>query len=174
MKKVKQILEYRGIICDSEEEIFTLMWLWELKEKGFIESINRAESIKLSEPVLQQYEKVLKTKTKTLSKTILREHIYTPEFEVKWIKPLDFFYIKDGISLIESKPKFDQNNMTRLFKINQKWVYEKYQILVNLFIPETVFENTFTPKEYLKTKTGKNRKIKWEIKTIEQWLSTIN
>jgi len=37
-----------------------------------------------------------------------------------------------------------------------------------------LFELTFTPKEYLKTKTGKKRKIKWKIKTFEEWINTIN
>jgi hypothetical protein len=177
MKKQIQTLEYRGIICDSYEEVYALYWLFELQDRGLIESINRSPSFELSRKVTQDYTEVIKLKTKTKivskSKTILREHIYTPEFEVVWKKDLGIMFCKNNVSYIEIKPLYDQNNMTRLFKINQKWMFAKHNILVNLLVPEKLFQETFTPKEYLKTATGKRRKIKWKIKTFEEWINTV-
>ncbi len=168
-----QTLEYRGIMCDSYEEVYMLMYLYELKEKGLISEIERAPSFELSPEVADTYEEIiqLKTKTKTVQKKniILRKHIYTPEFKVK-VNNLKLFYHTEDIAYIEVKPIYDQNNMTRLFKINQKWMFQKFGIIVNLVTPETLFQQTFTPKDYLKTPTGKKRKIKWEIKTINDWL----
>ena len=71
---------------------------------------------------------------------------------------------------LEIKPKFDQNNMTRLFKINQKWVFDKHGLFVDLVIPETLFEKTFTPKDYLTTPTGKQRKLNYKPKSCQEWL----
>jgi hypothetical protein len=177
MKKQIQTLEYRGIMCDSWEEVYILMWLVELQERGLIESINRSPSFELSKKVTQDYteEVQLKTKVKTVTKTvtILREHIYTPEFQVVWKVNKEILFHKNNVSYVEVKPVYDQNNMTRLFKINQKWMFVKHNILVNLLVPEKLFELTFTPKEYLKTKTGKKRKIKWKIKTFEEWINTV-
>lgn len=176
-KSIKQTLEYRGILCDSYEEVYALMWLFEAMDRGLIKSIDRSPSFVLSESVFETYTQVIQLKTKTKAipktKTILREHIYTPEFKVEFDKDLGLYHL-DNIGYIEVKPKFDYQNMVRLFKINQKWMYAKYGILVNLIVPETLFENTFTPKEYLKTATGKSRKIKWKIKTIEEWINTID
>lgn len=191
MKNNKQ-LSYRNISCDSDQEIFFLYWAFTLLDAGYIETIERAESYLLSEAVFETYTVTTKLKTKTKIEekklNILREHWYTPEFKIvasvageklfkSIINPEGLFFPKKPESweiIIENKPKFDQNSMTRLFKINQKWVYAKYQEMVNLVIPELLFEQTFTPKEYLKTATGKQRKINFKVKTFEEWLNTIN
>lgn len=189
MAKEKKALEYKGILCDSSEEIAMLQWLWELKEKNYVQLIDRCYSFKLSDAVKIDYKekKQLKTKSKEVIKQldVLREHVYTPEFRVEWgnsfllkskENPNGLFYNRDIdrgslITYFEVKPKFDQNNMSRLFKINQKWMYDKHGIFVNLVIPEKLFKETFTPKEYLLTPTGKPKKINWKIITCEQFLN---
>lgn len=186
-RKERLPLSYKGISCDSSEEVYFLMWAYEAMELGLIKSITRAESYLLSEPVFEKYieEKQLKTKTKTVDKRleILRGHVYTPEFKLIFsiageklfksiVNPTGLFFSKTPDSwevMVEVKPLYDQNNMTRLFKINQKWVYTKYKEMVNLIIPETLFKATFVPKDYLTTPTGKPRKINYEVKTIEKW-----
>lgn len=173
MAKRTQTLSYQGILCDSFEEVYMLMYLFELQEKGLISDIERAPSFVLSQEVAEVYQEevILKTKTKIVQKkkVLLKQHVYTPEFTVN-IHGLDLFHHKDSKAYLEVKPVYDQNNMTRLFKINQKWMYQKFGIMVNLVTPEILFQQTFTPKKYLKTATGKQRKIKWKIKTIEDWL----
>jgi hypothetical protein len=76
-------------------------------------------------------------------------------------------------SIIEVKPSFDQNNMTRLAKINIKWVWEKHGDFVNIIIPEQHFHKTFTPQKFLFTnKSGQPRKIKYKnIVTLKEFLS---
>lgn len=209
MKKAKKQLEYRGISCDSDQEIFFLYWAFELFDKKIFKSIERSPSFKLSEPYKEKVGvvKQLKTKkvTKTVDKTILREHIYTPEFKISFYhlwpchndearKMYNMFHKVTGeLPFIDSlpdlnsppeelyssyyfevKPQFDYNNMTRLFKVNQKWMFDKHKIFINLVKPLELFEETFVPKEYLKTTTGKQRKINFKVRTFEEWLSTIN
>jgi len=189
MAKEKKVLKYRDILCDSSEEISFLMWLHELKDLGYITKIERSISFELSQALKMPYKenKALKTKTKVVDKNldVLREHVYTPEFQVCWhtnkftkdpsnLTGLFFsrtLFFEDPIMLFEVKPKFDQNNMSRLFKINQKWMWDKHGIFVNLVIPEKLFKETFTPKEYLLTPTGKPKKINWKVITCEQFLN---
>jgi hypothetical protein len=75
--------------------------------------------------------------------------------------------------LIEIKPIFDQNNMTRLAIINQKWVMEKHGLFVNIVIPDKLFENTFTPKRYLRCDaSSKERKLKFSnVKSLDEFLN---
>lgn len=80
-------------------------------------------------------------------------------------------YYRDIITYIEVKPSFDQNNMERLFKINQKWMWEKHKIFVNLVKVQDLFPVTFTPKAYLTTPTGRVRLLKWKPKTLSEYLN---
>jgi hypothetical protein len=76
------------------------------------------------------------------------------------------------VSYIEVKPVFDQNNMTRLAKINQKWVFEKFDKYINIVVPEKHFNKTFTPQKYFFTnKTKKPRQIRYKnIITLKEFL----
>jgi hypothetical protein len=84
-------------------------------------------------------------------------------------KPL---YDRDAYSYIEVKPLFDQNNMTRLAVLNQKWVMDKFGAFINIVIPEKLFDKTFTPKRYFTCdKSSTKRKIKYSnIITLEDFL----
>lgn len=188
MKNKKQLV-YRNISCDSEQEVFILMWLCELQDEGYIKHIERADTFELSEPVKFEYKqfKQLKTKTKIINKeaTILHGHKYTPEFlvildETKIAyKALSFptgplLVNTNHLIYIEAKNDgMDFHNMTRLNQLNRKWLFKDRGILVTLLKPKELFEKTFTPKEYLKTATGKERKINFKVKTFEQWITTI-
>jgi len=65
---------------------------------------------------------------------------------------------------------WDQNNMERLFKVNQKWMWQKHGVYVNLVKPQDLFQRTFTPKEYLRTPSGKPRKLNWKPKSLFDFL----
>lgn len=73
------------------------------------------------------------------------------------------------VSYVEVKPSFDQNNMTRLAKLNQKWVFDKFGDFVNIVIPEKHFDKSFTPTRYFFTNKSKvNRKINYKnVKTLQ-------
>ena len=180
---------HNGIPVDSEEEVMMLLWLEELIENQYCESVKRSDTFLLSEPLINSYEEtiVLATKTKIVPKKqlLLSAHRYTPEFAVIWLnkgKELfvdsifkgkfskQFYSANNLCTYLEIKSDFDYNNMTRLFIINQKWMWKQYGIYVNLVHPSKLFEETFTPQAYLTTKTGKQRVIHWKIKTLEEYV----
>jgi hypothetical protein len=185
--------QYKGIAHDSLNELYCLQWLFELKDKGYIEDIKRAESFLLTEGFYNYYTEPIKrgTSSRTKDQVILRPSSYTPEFKVIWTDKYKEFVWTIGsntkfdkcfvghvaenhkvYTLIECKSSgYDFSNMTRLFINNQKFVFDKYKLFVNLVKPDKLFERTFCPKSYQKTATGKARKIKFEVKTIDEYLN---
>lgn len=144
---------------DSKEEEWFSWWLDELEEKGYIHSYGRATSYTLFEPDKRHK---------------MRGHEYTPDFFVTWengaINALRLPFIYE-LCIIEVKPSFDAHNMTRLFKLNQKWVYQKYGIYVELVIPEKLFKSTFAPKRFRYTDSGKGlRKLKESYLNIDEYI----
>ena len=117
--------------------------------------------------------------------TILMGHSYNLDYEVKWTdlgvkrfcnkfgerftKP--FVCDNNNVSYFEAKPQYDFNSMTRLATLNIKWLYQKYGIYTQVIIPERIFKKTFTPKLMLKTKTGKDRKLNFFVRTLEEYLN---
>jgi hypothetical protein len=193
-KEKKEQKYYNGIAVDSQEEVMTIMYFEELMEAGYVFNIQRAGPISLSDRLENKYTEVveMKTKTKTVQKNqiLLEDHVYTPEFIISWTtKGCDLFtnvftgfvpkkfekpFISQGSSTwIEVKPNFDQNNMTRLFKINQKWMWQRHQIFVNLIQPHKLFQETFTPKAWLLTPTSKQRVIHWPVRTLEEYVNSL-
>jgi hypothetical protein len=174
-KTRKQIKgHYLGLPYESNEELYFLYWCEELIRKQIIlPDIERGKTFVLSEPATEEIE-VIKQLKKGIKKEIkykkfLREHIYTNDFTI-YIKEdkinlFDFKYAGNKIvneisylrAYFEIKPVYDQNNMTRIFNINQKWVFDKYGQFINLFVPEKEFIKRFFPKKYLFTRTGKAR-----------------
>ena len=171
----------------SKEELYFSWFLDELLEAGYIDSYKfEPEPFYLCDKVSHAWMEQLKTKERLTETTLLQGHIYTPDFNVFWNKKAhkifytDFsdnynhkhypFYAKKGSCYIEIKPVFDQNNMTRLFRINQKWVYAEYGEYVNLIKVPDIFEKTFTPERYLKTdKSMKPRKIKFKTRSLKEY-----
>lgn len=179
---------YQGIPYDSLEEMAFLQWAFELKRGGYIRSIKRADSYLLCDGLQNNYAQQLVTKSKPMQQCLLHGHSYTPEFEIQWEMKAYTKFIWDiashkkfeghlianneGVTYIEIKPMFDQNNMERLFKLNQKWMWDKHSLFVNLVKCPELFSATFTPQEYLTTRTGKTRIIKWKVKSLQSFLKT--
>lgn len=188
LKKKKEDIIYKGVKLDSYEELYAFWFFEELKLNGFVKSIEtQPYPFTLFGGISKEYDIELKSKTKTELEHVINPHIYTADFLITWTqKALNIFFkeihtrekithqkalncflvnLIDGEykSYFEVKPSFDQNNMTRLAKINIKWVYEKYDVFVNMFVPEKVFPKYFTPKRYLiQNKTTKARKINYK------------
>lgn len=186
---------YKGLTFDSSGEMHFYWWCEELLEAGYIDdTILQPESFKLSGGTSMLYKKPMKkAEDKILEKAILNPHSYTPDTLVHFTSKskniffidrnctdipedkslLDLLKAKDGECYIELKPAFDQNNMTRLAVLNQKWVMDKYDIFVNIVIPEKLFDKTFTPTNYLFTDVSKKpRKIGYKnIRTLKEFLS---
>lgn len=181
---VEKQREYLSFPVDSEGEIHFIMWMEELKQNGFIKDYKRGDSKLLSSSVTNNYVQQLKTKSKPCTQNILMGHSYNWDFTIewtdlgikhfvnkfgeKWEKP--FIINSESESYIECKPPFDFQNMSRLAVLNIKWIWDKYQIFIQLVKNIELFEKTFTPKVYLTTKNGKERKTKHKIRTLEEYL----
>lgn len=208
MDKNNKNKSYRNITCDSDEEVYFLMWAFELMEHGYIKRIERSPSFTLTEGWINEYEEQLKTKKKEKKQIILHPSVYTPDIlltfneskykKLVWLKPWqdkekyeslfigtnearvnfildqkDSSYPPNTQVFIEIKPQFDMHSMTRLFILNQKFMWSKYKIFVNLVKIPDLFASTFTPKEYMKTSGNKDRKIKFKITTCEEYLKQL-
>lgn len=175
--------EVHDIPIDSVGEMYFVYYFQELKEAGYIKDFKRGQSYLLSDSLLNNYAVQLKTKSKPMSEVVLMGHSYNLDFEVEWTeegarifcskfgkKITKVFICNDNnISYIEGKPFFDSQNMSRLAVLNIKWLYQKYGIFCQICIPEKIFPKTFTPTVLRKTKTGKDRKINWHLKTLEEF-----
>lgn len=159
-------LFYNGIELDSKEELHIAWYLDELKEAGYIDSWGRSASYTLFPK--REYQGA-----------IVREHIYTPDFYAEWKNSAIGIFVGEGCpfvdhipySIIEVKPAYDANNMTRLFKLNQKWVLDKIGAYVHLVIPEKLFRSTFAPQRYLLTDKGKGvRKISVPYLNLNEYI----
>lgn len=183
---------YNEIEFDSHEEMHFYWWCQELQEAGYIDRITpQPEAFQLSSFEKRTHIKQMKrVEDKVLSHKILNDHKYTYDFDIdvkeKGMKVLftdidkrghfeksefNKLFSQNGMCRIEVKPVYDQNNMTRLAIINQKWVMYRYQQFINIIIPEKLFKDTFTPKKYLFTdKSKKKRKIKFKVTLLEEYI----
>ena len=178
----------------SKEEQYFSWYLEELRENEFIYSWEYEPfSFNLSEEVRYSYTKRLKTKSKIMDKVLLHKHEYTPDFVIEWTDKArgvlarhlheasstsDIFFLMDDdrMSYIDIKPNFDKHNMTRLFIVNQKWVFTLYEKYVQKVIitgsKNALFQATFTPERYLTTdKTGHKRALEFEPVNLEEFLN---
>ena len=190
-------MEEDNKLYDSIGELHFSYWTDELIKAEYIKkAILQPEAYSLSERVTRSYIKQMKTKDKVVEQTVLREHIYTPDVLNIWtdkaygifipndtekIMPhhLSYNIIKHenvivAASIVELKPPFDQNNMTRLATINIKWVYDKYSVVVDMVKLPKFFEKTFTPDRFLLTdKSMKPRKIKYAPRSLTQFINSL-
>lgn len=157
----------------SKHEEYFSWWLEELLDRKIVfEAFYEPKSYLLS-------NKLIKLNEKNKTKILLQEHKYTPDFEfqiypeyIHLFNKMDFIISNDNLCVIEIKPKYNMNNMNRLFSVNQKWVWEKYGIYVQKIIVDDLFENTFIPKRYLKTdKLTKDRLIKYKYNLVDDYIN---
>lgn len=176
-KNQKKIIEYDGIIFDSNEELEFYHWVIEAEKYKFISSWKyNIESFLLSPKQTYTVEKKLKTKTKIVDKHLFNSHQYSPDFII--YKGENWNLIEDKVKLIslhnerefviDVKGTFQRNDGARSFSINQKWMFDKYNIYVNKVIPEKIFKLTWVPEKCRYTDKKKELKKKYlNFKLIE-------
>uniref|UniRef100_A0A6M3IYA4 Uncharacterized protein n=1 Tax=viral metagenome TaxID=1070528 RepID=A0A6M3IYA4_9ZZZZ len=200
---------------ESNEELWVSYYLKELQSAGFISDWEyQPKTYILSEPLRYSWIKKLATKTTKQISKLMQGHEYTPDFMIVWEeKARNLFFntvdnkinLKNAIfiahsgnnmSIIDVKPAFDMQNMTRLFTINQKWMMDKYGLYVQKIVPvkETkhyhkvgnknkkvyshstwsgIFPKTFTPERYFLTDvSGKPRKINYTPIRLNEYLKS--
>lgn len=179
----------------SLEEKYMKIYFEELQEKGFIkELIYQPEPFVLNDKVEIAFMEQLKTKTKISNKTLIPKHIYTTDFEIIWStdkfhKNLEedfftewpIFFSFMNRSFVEVKAVRDLQNMTRHFTSGiQPWIYQTYQIYINLVKVPDIFRDTFIPEkiwsEMFYKVNGKKfikgqPKYTWIYKTLEDYLN---
>ena len=186
---------------DSSEELYFSWYLEQLKASRYINHWERIEtSYLLTKGLEHEYIKPMKkVEDKALKQTILAPSSYIPDFIIYWEpKAIGIFVSKESktvgkiitpflctddelISIVETKGTFDMGNMTRLANNNIKFVYEKYQVYINMVKVPTIFKHTFTPERYLFTdKSMQPRKINYGTKkkiigprTLREFIDTI-
>jgi len=159
---------------DSSEEWDFYQWLLEGYEHGLIDSYTyHVKSYELIPKHVYEVLKQLKTKTKTIQKTLLRQHEYTPDFEVNVSEHFyEIFGDKtiltkiDHVSknpyVIDIKGAFQRNGGSRSFAIDCKLMYETHGIYVFKVIPDKLFEETFLPERCKYTLKKKQLKKKYD------------
>jgi hypothetical protein len=187
----------------NDEELYFSYYLDELKENKIIKDYTyEQETFTLSEDIDFYYTKIteLKTKTKVENKrkSLLKPCTYTPDFVVTfsttrkgiWGQPdifPPFIVMKGKKGYVDVKGMFaGRTNSTQYtFPLKQKWLYKDYGIYTNKIVPYTLFEETFTPQKVIDTEVykrdipsrdikGGDTKLKFKIKTIKEWLKSIN
>jgi len=179
----------------SVEEQYFHWYLQELIDAGYIEKIKyQPKPFILSDKVSVTFTEQLKTKTKEVSRSLMKGHQYTADFMIIWTSkgwekfwinsvrgrnnPLSYPFVLDQMwihnrSIIDVKGTFNRDESWTKFSIAQKWVWQKYSLYVQKIIPEKLFKATFTPQRYLLTdKSMKPRKLKWEPRTLNEYVNS--
>jgi len=178
----------------SDVEWYFSWWLSDLQKEGVINNwYYESNSFTLSESCTYPVLKKMKTKEKIVLHELIKDHIYTPDFLVEWNeecngkvwrlieditceKKAKYFAVRSQknnkpYTFFEVKGDFDKNNMTRLFTLNQKWLYSKYGVYVTLAKIPTLFKQTFVPERYFVTdKTMQERIINFPKMRVKQFL----
>lgn len=178
---------------DSEEEMYFSWYLDELKEAGYVKDWkHEAKSYVLSDGLTKRRSEPRKrVADKIYEYELIKPSVYTPDFQIDWEpKAEDIFfrcimhyytdlrqskipYITSNLEnecVVEIKPLYDKNNMTRLARTNIKWVWDKHRVYVNLIKVPRIFKDTFTPKRYLLTPTGKTKRITFTTRTLQEFV----
>lgn len=180
---------------DSKEELYFSWYLEVLRNWNFIRSWDKIETpYQLTEDLTIEYLKPMKrVKDKILSQKLLSGRVYTPDFKIRWTEQAIGVFTQDlkngvlyknkftapfisqgGISIVEVKGVFDNNNMTRLATNNIKDVYEKYGDYITIAKIPMLFKQTFTPERYMLTDVSlKQRKINYATRTIKDFINSI-
>ena len=186
---------YLNLPHESLNELYLLYWAEELMKRGYIESVQRADSYILTTGFTNLYTELLKkgTSNRTKEQVILRPSLYTPDYKIYWNKKgYDRFVWLVGsntkfdkllvghkdeegriYTVLEVKPSsaFDAQSSVRIFVNNQKFLWTVHKVFANLMKPNEFFERSFTPRLFCKTSTGRPRKITFPIKTLDQFLN---
>jgi len=187
----------RPKIFASDEEWYISWWLQELQAAGYIQLIEyQPKAFELYDGKFNDHVIPMKTVAdKIKTQALLQPHVYTCDARIVWTEKAEgLFYWHEGmygvkktkfqfyaglehegmVTYFEVKAEFDRHNMNRLAGTNIKWVQQKYNLIVEMIKPNTLFKNTFTPDRFLLTNFKFTpRTIKYETRTLRRFVSEL-
>ena len=188
---------------DSNEEKFFYDWLLELQDNNLATIVtNDRKTFSICDEVIFDYEYEVqvgkKIKVKTISKKLIKEKHYTPDFIFSLRegmgldlstyyqeKPLtDLVTSPDGLCYVDVKGAFTRNLTSSItFADRQAMMLDKHDIYINKVIPYSkkacLFKNTFYPKSFILDQIYKvgikkgTSKIVGDVKTIDDFIKNI-
>jgi hypothetical protein len=189
-------MKEKEITFDSKEEEYYTQWLIELAEQGYIKEFHiQPEPYEIFPTVKLEFDgkekSVMRGMTYTADFKIIwhkkakdifffNEDTKISSF-TKELKSRHFAQYSEEceayVSIVDVKGTFASRHNSTLIKfpLIQKIMYHTKGIYINKIMPlhkvKGLFANTFTPKKYTLTDTGKIRKINWEVRTLEDYIS---
>lgn len=169
----KKVL-YKGIKFDSNEQICFYQWCQECLDNNIIKQFYyQPDSFMLSQKILNEKN----------GKILLRQHKYTTDFKILFDYDLiqnttinEYFCNKfttnqDGYVYLDVKPPYNKWGSITNFVINQKWVWQLYNIYVHQLEISQFFMKTFVPNLVRYTqKTHKVQKKYVKCLTIQEYM----
>jgi len=86
---------------DSNEEQFFCWWLDELVEAGYVIDYTDAKTYLLAPKLDYQYLEQKKTKSTLKEQSLMQQHVYTPDFDIRWNKSALGIFINPPITALE-------------------------------------------------------------------------
>lgn len=182
----------------SNEEWYYSWYVNQLLERGILTGVTyQPAPFSLSSPVKKIITRQLKKTTTVKEKMILRAHEYTADFILYWNPSYEGYIFEDilsqsekpvyylaskhpeygFLSVIDIKGSFNgtHNTSASTFPLNQKWVYQRYKLLVQKVVVPAVFTNTFCPDRYFRTDMQNGyRKSAKDLKRLDSYLKNLN
>jgi len=189
-KNKRKEVEYNGVLYDSTEEVEFVYWLEDAVVLGLVEPdwIYQPITWTLAPPAKINIERKLKTKTRNETRTLYQQHVYTPDFLIKFTKKTfdictgsiippsysSFSYLRPNSGIyIDVKGSF--NKTKRSFSIDQKWVFSKYGVYVHEIVPKKLFIGTWVPELARYTPVKRDvRKPYLDTPTLDEYRLMIN
>ena len=184
---------------ESDEEYHYYSWLTSLQGLGCIRNIDLKETfhlvpakrIKLANKEVSLLQKTDYTSDFTIvwhedwkDKLFITENSDIGKQNFKHVLRHKHFAHKDKLtgyyySVVDTKGDNGKRKQSSdyTFPVKRKMVMQKYNIFVNKIMPldkkNGLFMNTFTPPTYLKTPTGRDKKINWDVKTATKYVDSL-
>jgi len=186
---------------DSEEERYFSWWLDDLLVANHITEYKRSPTFDLFPAIKKEWHEWRPRKPRYSFTTLTREHVYTPDFWVEWNPVSEgILYQLDDVmyegspkgkfiahelagihySVFEVKPneagrtKHGSGKLTEA-RLNRMILYHRHKVFTNLVKisnkKNSLFDQTFTPKEFFFTKTGKPRTIHYIVNTCHEYVT---
>ena len=136
----------------SDEELEVYCWLKEAEAYNLVSDIEyQPVSYQLCDRASVQIEKQLKTKIKIVDKFLFHPHVYTADYEFEITPAIyDVFvapvFAPNSPVVIDVKGSFNPYGDPKQFSINQKLVWEKFEVYVEKIVPEKLFKKSYVPE----------------------------